>query len=116
MYKNNFNRQKVMDTIRKYNQGYQSTDDGNCKYRTNEEEYNCCLVGCFIPDNRYDESMEDHDANHVITTFNLENDMPLKTDLMEELQIFHDEELNGFCGNEFYSAIEQKLIDMENNY
>ena len=116
MYKNNFNRQKVMEQIRKNNQGYQAIERGNCKYRTDTEDANMCLVGCFIPDSRYNESMEDHDAHHVINSFNLEKYMPLDVDLMGILQQYHDEELNDLCGNEFFTAIEQKLIDIEKLY
>lgn len=116
MYKNNFNRQKVMEIIKQNNQGYQAIESDNCCYRTSGEETNMCLVGCFIPDDLYSENMETYNADLVINQFKLGSYMPLNNSGMEELQGFHDDELNDLCGKEFYSAIEQKLIDMENNY
>jgi hypothetical protein len=116
MYKNNFNKQKVMEQIKKNNQGYQASIGRECMYRTHEEETNMCLVGCFIPDDKYDEGMESIDAHGVINRFFLHDVMPMSDRIMQELQEFHDEELNDLCGNEFFTAIEQKLIDMEKFY
>ena len=113
MYINGYNRQKVMEQIRKNNQGYQAYSNGECMYRTHEEEYNCCLVGCFIPDDKYDENMEARDAEDVINTFNLHDVIPMDIRSMNGLQAFHDECLDEVSGNNFFDSIENYLIRME---
>ena len=113
MYKNGFTKRKIMNVIKKNNQGYQASSRGACMYRTDTEDVNCCIVGCFIPDNKYSEKMEDHDADSVITDYNLEQFMPLSTELMEKLQRFHDEDLYGLTGKEFYDTIEERLTEMK---
>jgi hypothetical protein len=105
-----------MKQIKKNNQGYQEYSGGSCFYRTHEEKPNMCLVGCFIPDNKYDERMEDRDATDIIQRFFLQDDMPMNIKLMDKLQEFHDAELDKVSGRDFFDAIEQKLIDMEKEY
>jgi hypothetical protein len=112
-YLNGYNRQKVMEQIKKNNQGYQAYSGGSCFYRTHEEDYNCCLVGCFIPDDRYDECMEDRDAEDVINSFNLHDVMPMDIKSMIGLQTFHDEILDDVSGEEFFFKIYKYIVDME---
>ena len=114
IYKNGFTREKTMEIIRQNNKGYQAGYLGNCEYRTSDG--NCCLVRCFIPEDRYNKSMEGLDSNAVLGSFSLESLMPLGSSLMRSLQWFHDEELTGLDGENFYNAIEQKLISLEKNH
>lgn len=113
MYINGYNRQKVMDVIKKNSQGYQAYASGECMYRTHEDEPNSCLVGCFIPDDKYDENMEGRDAVDVRQRFFLDEFMPMGDGALIQLQNFHDEELDILSGQEFFDAIEEKLVDLE---
>jgi hypothetical protein len=107
MYINGYNKEKVMQQIRAKNKGYQSYDGNTCLYRS--EDNNACLVGCFIPDEKYKKEMEGIDARILINEHNIKKHMPLPTRYMGRLQVFHDIELDDFHGNDFYNMIEQWL-------
>jgi hypothetical protein len=113
VYNNGWTREKVMEQIKKRNIGEQAYESGECLYRTSNG--NCCLVGCFIPDDKYRESMESTSAFTVITENNLEKYMPLSPRAMEALQQFHDD-LSYLHGNKFFDAIEEELLDIEKEY
>jgi len=115
MYINGWTREKVMKQIRLKNKGYRSYGNGECRYRTADN--NQCLVGCFIPDEKYDREMEGDGSCYVIAKYNLEEYMPLRQGLMSRLQAFHDGFLQETVrGEDFYKSIEEKLIYMEENY
>ena len=44
---NGWTKEKVMEQVRKYNNGTQAVKDGTCLYNHNS---NRCAIGCFIPD------------------------------------------------------------------
>lgn len=115
MYLNGYNRQKTMEVIKKFNDGSVArSENGDCSYRT--EDGNCCIVGCFIPDSEYSTKMENKAASSVIEDYHLQHLMPLNKVYMTDLQLFHDNDIEeGLSPNEFYAAIEDKLIQWENN-
>jgi len=116
MYINGFNRQKVMETIRKNNLGKKAVDDiGKCRYRL--DDGNACLVGCFIPDGKYNKAMEGMGAMDVLERFSeISSDMPMVGKALKELQEFHDLNLGVSKGEKFFQVIEKKLIYMEAKY
>ena len=116
IYINGFDRKSTMKQIKAKNLGYISSDEfGNCLYRSGDG--NCCLVGCFIPDEKYCDSIESHDARHAIINLKLEKHMPLSNDLMDRLQMFHDgDTLEGLDKEDFYKEIEEKLAFFEEQY
>ena len=114
MYQNGFTRKKVMEQIKKYNHGYPARKMSSCYYRASDG--NRCLVGCFIPDDKYDESMEDKRADVIISEYGLNSVMPFDASDMECLQSFHDELYDeDYEGdeNKFYELVEKQLIEME---
>lgn len=115
IYINGFDRKSTMKQIKAKNLGHKAFDGDNCYYRA--EDGNCCLVGCFIPDELYNSSIEGTDASHVIRHLKLENHMPLSNDLMDSLQIFHDgTTLEGLDKEDFYKEIEEKLVFFEEQH
>jgi hypothetical protein len=113
IYINGYNRENTMKQIKAMNLGYQSSRYSECMYRS--DDGNACLVGCFIPDNIYNENMESVAASNVIEDYNLEQFMPLDKYDMDKLQSFHDDRLHNKTGKTFFKLIELKLIDMEKN-
>ena len=123
MYKNGWTRDKVMKVIRERNIGLFATNGDKCFYRQDVNgQTNCCLVGAFIPDDKYDPEMEEKPAGHIINEFGLESDMPMPLAYMKKLQYWHDE--TGLehqvwnddpQGEDFYKAVEKQLIRMEYN-
>lgn len=113
IYINGFTRDKVMQVIRKENLGKKSSHDYTCSYRN--PDGNKCLVGCFIPDDKYDELMESKTVDlDFLEKYNLKVNMPLRTNIMERLQKFHDRgKFKGLTSVEFFKKIEDKLIAME---
>lgn len=114
IYINGYDRQKVMDQIKARNLGYRAFDyyKDECYYRASDG--NCCLVGCFIPDELYDSKIEGNDAIHAIKYLELENHMPLSNRLMNRLQELHDgSTLEDLDKEDFYKAIEERLAFFE---
>jgi len=111
MYINGWTREKLMKQIRLKNKGYRSYDNGECRYR--DDDNNQCLVGCFIPDVKYSTDMESRSATCIIREFDLYKEMPLSIERMDSLQFFHDAVVEDLDGESFYEAVEEKLIDME---
>ena len=111
MYENGYDLKKTMEQIRKNNKGYVSQENGgNCQYRS--DDGNACLVGCFIPDDKYQDIMEETEALTVIEDYDLANFMPMNVFVMNELQELHDNELEYIRGSEnFYTTIEKWLIN-----
>lgn len=106
-------KEKIMAQIMAKNLGYAAYSDrtSSCFYR--QDDGNCCLVGAFIPEDHYDSSMEDNDAEHVINEYALEDFMPLSPQGMEKMQRFHDSTLanSDLEGDKFYAAIESYIDD-----
>lgn len=103
-----------MEQIKKYNHGYPARKMSSCYYRASDG--NRCLVGCFIPDDKYNESMEDNSADDIISEYELDSIMPLGASDMEDLQVFHDglyDEDYEDDENKFYELVEKQLIEME---
>lgn len=111
IYVNGYDRKSTMEQIKRKNHGYKSSYLGSCTYRN--DDGNCCLVGVFIPDEKYDDRMENECADEIINEYDLFDFMPLKVYYMQKLQIFHDETLDNKTGKDFYQAIENYLIEME---
>jgi len=110
IYINGYNRKSTMDQIKAKNLGRRSTDElGDCLYRS--EDGNACLVGCFIPDHKYDSDIEGESSCEVIDKLDLYSDIPLSTSFMIKLQKYHDSEL--YDSDRFFDLIENKLIELE---
>src|ERR1700687_936792 len=95
MYKpiNGWTKAKIVEQIKQRNDGYQSTNkDGGCMYRNNKESSgNACAIGCFIPDDRYEPSMEGRGIRVLLDEFpSLFDYMPLPENALLELQKTHD--------------------------
>ena len=114
MYINGWNKEKVMAQIRLKNNGSRAFENEQCKYRTDNN--NACLVGCFIPDEKYKLSMDTNGSNSaqiVIKNYNLGRFMPLDNKQMSFLQSLHDDELEDYNGEEFYKTIENYLSQFD---
>lgn len=119
MYKNGWTRETVMQRIRERNKGYPAmakthgTSFKVCAYRGDND--NQCLMGCFIEDEDYDYGMEDSAIDEVVEEFGIK--LPMNIKACERLQTFHDtyDTSNG-KGEEFYKAVENKLIELEKEY
>lgn len=117
IYKKGWNLDKVMEVIRKENIGKRSVvgkDSWNteCMYRT--DDGNKCLVGCFIPDDKYDPDMEYTNFTGIIGYHGIEKSMPMIDNEMIDLQRFHDNTIPDYLtGEPFFEAIEQYLASRE---
>lgn len=112
MYINGFTRESVMRQIKSRNMGYPSYDENGeqCMYRAHDG--NQCLVGCFIPDNLYE---EDFEGEHSGVIYDKMSDiMPIVRPMLLLLQKYHD----GYYkeNNNFFKDIEKKLIDLEKEW
>lgn len=70
------------------------TVETSCRYRTAEGL--TCAVGCLIPDNLYDESLEGSVASGVLDTLQLELNMTWDerrrwSAFLDDLQVIHDQ-------------------------
>ena len=117
IYINGFSRESVMRIIREESGGKKSRKDlnGNGQYRGLEDTK--CLVGCFIPDNSYKDSY-DENYDLIRNIFGeVEIFMPMRVEVLTELQGLHDGSLlNGLEGENYLNAIEEQLIALENTY
>lgn len=59
---NGWTKERVLEQVKKRNNGKPAIINDHCRYRT--PEGNCCVAGCFIPDELYDPGME---GNSVTT-------------------------------------------------
>lgn len=118
MYKNGWTRETVMQRVRERNKGYPAMARINshhktCAYRGDND--NQCLMGCFIEDKDYDYEMEDKNICAVVEDFGIKFPMNIKA--CEILQTFHDNyDISNGKGEEFYKAVENKLIELEKEY
>jgi len=92
VYLNGWTRHKVLKQLGEKN-GFKKCADGTvCVYRNLQGR--ACLVGAFIPDSRYNTSMDDYHENSaakkVIPDFKLERFMPFSTEIMQKMQEIHD--------------------------
>jgi hypothetical protein len=67
-------------------------DYGSCLYRG--EDGRKCAIGCLIPDNLYEEDMEDKPVVQLCADFSslVQLFEGVTTELLEDLQIIHDRE------------------------
>lgn len=90
---NGWTKESMIKHIKDNFTGRSVTSDGSCHYRGPKGRK--CAVGMFIPDDRYDDNMDDGDADKaaivVIPKYGLGDCMPLPTDAMGVLQRVHDE-------------------------
>lgn len=125
MYKKGWTRQKVMNVIRQRNKGERSVYDeryDECGYRS--PDGNACLVGCFIPDDKYESDMEGKNAREVINRYGLHDFMPMREVIMSRLQTYHDYDIKMHMvlsgedakGEAFFNAIENYLKVLEKRY
>ena len=115
IYINGFDRKSTMKQIKAKNLGYKAFDGEGCYYRAGDG--NCCIIGCFIPDELYDSSIEGQDASYAIRHLKLKKHMPLSNRLMDRLQMLHDgNTLEDLDKEDFYKAIEEKLAFFEEEY
>jgi len=116
MYINGFTRESVMKQIKAKNLGYPSycaTED-QCMYRA--PDGNQCLVGCFIPDNLYEEDFESEGSNVIFEK--MPDKMPMIKEALWAFQSFHDRYAHekSADGGVFFEKIEQELIDLEKHF
>ncbi len=112
MYINGWTRESVMKQIRLKNLGKLSYKfNKGCRYRN--DDGNQCLMGCFIPDAKYRSNMENLNISRCVNEFDLSSDMPLRNLYLNMMQNFHDYKLTSLEGEEFFKAIENKLIELE---
>lgn len=99
MYKciNGFTKAKMIEMIMKGNNGTCSQDDEACLYRG--PDGNKCVVGCFIPDDKYSPRMEGLGFGDLLVKFpELRKYMPLGEG-MSTLQRLHDNFSEGLTVN-----------------
>ena len=113
MYINGWTRESVMKQIKARNLGYPAyNEEGDqCRYRANDN--NQCLVGCFIPDNLYEENFEGEPAKAIYDK--MPEVMPLTRLMLQELQTFHDSYISHET-EDFFKAIEDELIKLEDDW
>jgi hypothetical protein len=111
MYINGYNRKKVMEVIKKNNLGRKSVDEwDNCLYSSPDN--NKCLVGCFIPDELYNEEMENKSVDNLLKFYpELREHMPMDTFSLTKLQTYHDYHIS--YETDFFGAILKELKNIE---
>lgn len=78
----------MMEQIKLKNNGKKCVDKGGaCRYRSKSLK-NCCIVGCFIPDDIYGPEFEDQGILDIIA--DVQDFMPLEGDGLYLLQQVHD--------------------------
>lgn len=115
MYINGWTRESVMRQIKARNMGHPAyCDEGaQCMYRA--PDGNQCLVGCFIPDNLYEEDFEGEHAGVIYDK--MPEVMPLVRPMLKAFQRFHDEYIDrGDSTETFFKDIEFKLLDLEKQW
>ena len=115
MYINGFTRESVMKQIRSRNLGFPSYDENGqqCMYRAHNG--NQCLVGCFIPDNLYEEDFEG-ESSHIIYD-KMPDKMPIVRPMLRRLQEYHDEYIYEYRKNDnFLREVELELISLEKEW
>ena len=66
-------------------------DEDECLYRSEVNgEIRACVVGCFIPDDKYHSAMESQGPSTLFNRFGLANVLPLTPDALGRFQIVHD--------------------------
>lgn len=118
IYINGFTRTKVMEVIKSKGLAERCGGEGmtgSCFYRN--KIGNMCLIGRFIPDSEYTSEMEFKTIYTVLDTYSsLHKHMPLDSFQLSQLQSFHDHGELTETGDDFYKAIENRLIEMEGSY
>lgn len=118
---NGFTLNTFMDRIREYNGFRYCGDDDMCYYRHPGNEHFCCLVGAFIPDEKYDKEMDSHpkhkykglSAEQLLDYFNhLNKNMPLNTSHLIRLQDLHDTSFDGASKKYAEKLIIHELIKL----
>lgn len=112
MYINGWTRESVMKQIRANNLGYPAYNEeqDQCKYRAHDG--NQCLVGCFIPDNLYEQEFEGEPAKAIYDK--MSEVMPMVRPSLQKLQEFHDKyHVANLTGNIFFELVEEELIKLE---
>lgn len=115
MYINGFTRESVMKQIKAKNLGYPAYCENGayCRYRA--PNGNQCLVGCFIPNNLYEQEFEGKPAKDIYNK--IPEVMPLTRPMLQELQTFHDSyEFKDETVNTFFKDIENELIKLEKDW
>lgn len=102
-------KEKVMEKIRAGNYGTVSvSESGRCVYRG--PTGNKCVIGCFIPDERYDPWMEGKDIGLILSTHpQLGQFMPFSDEqVLANFQFLHD-----CCvlGENIYLEVERFLAE-----
>ena len=115
MYINGFTRESVMKQIRANNLGYPAYNSvgDQCMYRAHDG--NQCLVGCFIPDDLYEQEFEGEPAKAIYDK--MSEKMPIVRPMLQKLQTFHDGYTSeALTGKYFFEQIENKLIELEKTW
>ena len=113
MYINGFTRESVMAQIKARNLGFPSQDhaENQCMYRNFDG--NQCLVGCFIPDNLYEEDFEGEGSDVIFEK--MPDKMPMVKPMLWAFQSFHDRHAHKKfeTSDKFFKLVELELIDLE---
>jgi hypothetical protein len=113
MYINGWTRESVMKQIKANNLGYPAycEDETQCLYRASDG--NQCLVGCFIPDNLYEQEFEGEGAKVIYDK--MPEVMPLTRLMLQRFQEFHDRYISE-DNKDFFKDVESKLIELEKEW
>lgn len=114
IYQNGWTRESMLKQIEEKN-GFKICSDKEhikCLYRNDDGR--ACLVGAFIPDEKYNPAFEDETADYLLKeNVDLSRFMPLDNMLMRELQNIHDTHIR-YCTTSLKERIINKLDEWEN--
>jgi hypothetical protein len=90
---NGWTKDAIIKQLRLKNNGsksevYESDGKLHCRYRGDNN--NACSIGCFIPDDLYNTTMEGLGVSHLLERFPLADKMPLPLEALIRLQCVHD--------------------------
>jgi hypothetical protein len=83
-----------------------------CLYRGPEGKK--CVMGVFIPDDKYEKYMEQRSASAVITEFRLHDIIPLSKEALDLLQDVHDKSLESSTLEEIVAWVDKNVGEDEN--
>jgi len=106
---NGWTKEKVMEQVKKYNNGRRAMIGSTCTYLDNEK--NRCAVGCFIPDNHKGLYCEAPVKYLLLQHPDLEELMPFDIIGLTFFQKAHDDIRNDY-GNIVHETI-QRFLDTE---
>jgi len=104
---NGWTKNKMIQYIKDNFKGKSYNEFGKCLYRGPEGKK--CAAGLFIPDEKYNERMENKSAGSLVKNWSIE--FPLKETAMDSLQQVHDESKEDETLNNMISWIKRNVED-----